>query len=156
MNDAQTKVLRDDFIQAVDDVHIFADMSDEQLLKTFDHYDLNNNGILTVKEAFLVFKEETKILWFAEYAAAMWDSLDINDDDAMDQAEFLAIVQLLTSAGILPEIPSAQVRTVYRALLASYNSNVSEPIAVLPLTELISDLKEKAPAMWDAFLAEVN
>ena len=125
------------------------------MLNTFDHYDLNGNGILTEKEAFLVFKEEDKMLQFAEQATYMWDRLDINDDYSFDQAEFLATVQLLTRAGILPEIPSAQVIQVYRALLASYNSGVAEPVAVLPISELISDLKEKAPAMWDAFLSEI-
>ena len=62
MNDIQTKVLRDDFINAVTEVQMFADMSEAQMLNTFDHYDLNGNGILTEKEAFLVFKEEDKML----------------------------------------------------------------------------------------------
>lgn len=84
MNADQTEVSRDDFIMAVTEVLIFNDISDENILNTFDHYDLDNDGILTKTEAYHVFNEGANMLEVAEQTIEMWDSVDQNEDDSLD------------------------------------------------------------------------
>lgn len=155
MNAEQTEVTRDDFIMAVSEVLIFTNISDENILNSFDHYDLDNDGILSKKEAYHVFHEDANIFEVADRAIESWDSVDVNQSDSLDQTEFLAAVQLLTSSAILPEIPSAEVTLVFDSLLADYNADQTEPVEALPLSSLISTIKEKAPLIWDAILADV-
>ena len=156
MNAEQTEVSREDFIMAVTEVLIFQDISDDNILNTFDHYDLDNDGILSKEEAYHVFNEGANMLEVAEQTIEMWDSVDQDQDDSLDQTEFLAAVQLLSSTGVLPQIPSAEVIMVFDAMLAGYNSDKVDQVEALPLSSLISTLKQEAPVMWDAILAEVT
>ena len=125
MNSDMTEVERDDFIMAVAEVNMFDFMSDDVILATFDHYDLNDDGILSKQEASLGFSEGMTILEVAQQTVELWDSIDHNQDDILDQTEFLAGVSMLTTSGVLPEIDSAEVATVYDNLLAYHNASAA-------------------------------
>ena len=51
MNSAMTEVERENFIMAVTQVNVFEDMSDAELLDTFDDLDVDDDGVLTKQEA---------------------------------------------------------------------------------------------------------
>ena len=57
MNAEMTEVERSNFINAVTEVNMFDDMSDADLLASFDNIDLDVNGILTKQEAQHAFHE---------------------------------------------------------------------------------------------------
>ena len=92
----------------------------------------------------------------AEATVEMWDTVDADEDDSLGQNEFLAAVQLLTSSEVLPEIPTADVVMVYESMLADYNADQTEAVEAIPLSSIISTLKNKAPLMWDSILADVQ
>lgn len=92
----------------------------------------------------------------AEATLGIWDNVDQDHDDSLDQTEFLAGVSMLTSSGVLPEINSAEVVEVYDDLLAHYNNDhqAQVPATTLPMEAIIQSVSQVAPSLWDALVAE--
>ena len=84
----------------------------------------------------------------------MFDSVDQNHDDNLDETEFLAGVNLLTSQGVLPVIDTAEAITVYNNLVTHHNDTAAQPVQALPLQAIIQTVSEVAPDMWAALVAE--
>lgn len=160
MNSEMTEVERSNFINAVTEVNMFDDMSDADLLASFDNYDLDDNGILTKQEAQHAFHEGMTLMEVAAATLEIWDSADQNHDDTLDQTEFLAGVNLLTDSGVLPAIDSDEVISVYGDLLAHYNADqtdMTQPAATeLPMDAIIQSVSQVAPSLWDALVAEFS
>ena len=160
MNAEMTEVERANFINAVTEINMFDDLSDAEKLALFDTHDYDNDGIMTKQEAHHAFREGMTLRDVAAATLQIWDSADANHDDTLDQTEFLAGVSILTTSGVLPVIDSAEVITVYDDLLAHYNDEQaaqSQPAATeLPMEEIIKSVKQVAPSIWDALVAEFS
>ena len=154
MNSDLTEVERDDFIQAVAEVNMFDDMSDNAIMAAFDNYDVNDDGILSKQEAQHAFNEGLTILEVAEATIDMFDSVDQNHDDTLDEIEFLAGVNLLTDQGVLPAITTAEATTVYNNLVQHHNDTAAQPVQALPLAAIVQTVSEVAPDMWAALVAQ--
>ena len=156
MNQEMTEVQRENFIMAVTEVHLFKDLSDDDLLDAFDAYDLDDDGVLTIQEASHAFHEGMTLLEVSEKTLELWDSADQNHDDSLDQTEFLAGVSMLTSTGVLPEIASTEVVSVYNNLLVHYNQENATNESALPMDAIVKSVSQVAPSLWSALVAEFS
>ena len=84
----------------------------------------------------------------------MFDSVDQNHDDTLDETEFLHGVKLLTDHGVLPAVPTAEAITVYNNLISHHNDTAAQPVQALPLEAIIQTVSQVAPDMWAALVAK--
>jgi len=117
--------------------NMFDYMSGSAILASFDRYDLNDDGILSKQEAYHAFNAGQIILEVAESTMSIFDSVDLDQDDTLNETEFLHGVELLASQGVLPVIDTAEAITVYNNLVTHHNAGADQPVQGLPLESII-------------------
>ena len=144
-----------DWIDAVTEVNMFDDMTEEQILAQFDLHDLNDDELVTKDEAEHVFYHAETIQEVTETINGMWDTVDQDENGDLDETEFLAAYEVLHELELLPDSDATAILEVYNYQLVKYNDSVATPeeqVSVLPMTAVLDLMREATVQAWNDIL----